>query len=66
MESESGFEGAEVPSSIGRPEDEKGVSFNSKHFWRELGTALGMQATPKIPNLCRPACSCGAKNLCPS
>lgn len=39
VEKESGFEGAELPASAQR----EGVSLDSKRFWAELGSALGMQ-----------------------
>ncbi|BDA41334.1 probable protein ecdysoneless homolog [Coccomyxa sp. Obi] len=39
VEKESSFEGAELPASAQR----KGVSLDSKRFWAELGSALGMQ-----------------------
>ena len=43
VEKESSFEGAELPASAQR----EGVSLDSKRFWAELGSALGMQPGEK-------------------
>ena len=44
VEKESGLEGAEVPRRAAESagQGEAGVHMNAKHFWRELGGALGM------------------------
>ena len=43
VEKESGVEGAELPSAGAPAKREGEVSMDYKRFWRELGTALGMQ-----------------------
>lgn len=43
VEEESGVEGAELPSAGALAKREGEVSMDYKRFWRELGTALGMQ-----------------------
>ena len=42
VEKESGPEGAEVPSRAAAGRGEAGVHMNAKHFWKELGGAMGM------------------------
>ena len=43
VEKESGPEGAEVPSRAAAGRGEAGVHMSAKHFWQELGGAMGVQ-----------------------
>lgn len=42
VEKESGPEGAEVPSRAAAGRGEAGVHMSAKHFWQELGGAMGV------------------------